>query len=227
MLPLKRFFTRRTLGYLLILCGGILLIYFGIRSVSSYREATYAREQGLLDGTADVSAIHGWMTMRYIAVAYAVPLEYLYAALEIPFDERDSNNTLGSLNRRYNLGAPETEGGTLPIIQTMRQAITDYRANPVATGLDDIRPWMSLSYIANSTGISTDDLLAALNLPENTTAEIENLPQRPLGNLSDQLSYPGGPRQLEEDLANFLGIEQRNHPNRPDRQEGNPHDTNQ
>ncbi|MEZ4619542.1 MAG: hypothetical protein R2867_29115 [Caldilineaceae bacterium] len=78
-----------------MLIGVWLMVFFGTRTLRAYREFGYAREQGLLDGTATVDAIQPWMTIRYIAVAYAVPEEYIYAKLGIPFDRRAEHEPLG------------------------------------------------------------------------------------------------------------------------------------
>ncbi len=84
------------------------------------------------------------------------------------------------------------------IIDKAKAAITEYRANPVATGLRDVRPWMSIRYIANSTGVSESEIFAAIGLP---TAGNEN---KPLDLLSQDMHYPGGPRALVDAVKNAL-----------------------
>ena len=45
--------------------------------------------------------------------------------------------------------ANQPKGEYPEIIDRVAQAITDYRADPVPTGLREIRPWMTLRYIAS------------------------------------------------------------------------------
>jgi hypothetical protein len=218
--------NRRAWAVLILLVGLWLMVFFGTRTLRAYREFEYARGQGLLNGTASVEAIQPWMTIRYIAVAYAVPEEYIYAKLNIPFDRRSERDPLRRLGRaRRGDGPPSaTENGTpVPntqverdaIINQMREIILAYRENPVAPGLRDIRPWMSLAYIANSTGVPIEHLLtevAATAQPIHATEaadhpdvgrphlrdelDTEENRYKPLELLSDDLHYPGGQEQL-------------------------------
>ena len=121
----------------------------------------------------------------------------LYSALAIPFERRNANQSLGELNRIYQLGL-SPNSTELVIIDRARAAIAEYRANPVATGLRDVRPWMSIHYIANSTGIPQSDIFAAVGLP---AAGNEN---KPLDLLSQEQHYPGGPRALADAIQKAL-----------------------
>lgn len=179
-----------------ILLGLLIAAFFGARAVRSFRELQYIRQQGLDQGSASVAAVRPWMTIRFIAVAYAVPEEYLYSALDIPFDRRNANRSLGDLNRDHQLG--HTPEGEPSILGAARDAISAYRANPVATGLRDVRPWMSVRYIANSSGVPEADIFAALGLPA------EGNQHKPLGMLADELKYPGGLRALTEAIQAAL-----------------------
>ena len=76
---LKTPYWRRILTFALILIGVGLILYFGTNSVRSFQRVRYVQEQGLETGEASVDAIRGWMNIRYIGVAYAVPEEYIYA----------------------------------------------------------------------------------------------------------------------------------------------------
>lgn len=192
--------TRLLLTIALIALGLGLTTYFGVRTVRSFREVQYIRDQGLDDGTASVEAARVWMTIRFIAVAYAVPEEYLYSALNIPFDRRNRDASLGQLNEQYNLGfVPNGDKPPRPVIEGLvQQAITAYRLNPVATGLRDVRPWMSIRYIANSTGVPEEQIFAALKLPQ------EGNQSKPLALLADEQRYPGGPRALEDAVTAAL-----------------------
>ena len=182
----------RWLTITLIVAGLALVIFFGARSVRSLREVLYLREQGFYDGTADVSAIRSWMTIRYISLAYAVPEEYVWEQLGLP-PAKDPDTTLMALNRQYNFGRP-TEGGRAPIEGLVQAIILEYRQNPVATGLDRIRPWMNMQYIANSTGVPVEELFAAVNIPAEDNAFV------PLDTLAREVDYAGGLRQLIETL---------------------------
>jgi hypothetical protein len=188
---------RLLLTIAVIVVGVAIAAFFGWRSVRSFRQLEYIRQQGLDSGAASVDAIRPWMTIRFIAVAYAVPEEYLYSALAIPFERRNANQSLGELNRIYQLGL-SPNSTELVIIDRARAAIAEYRANPVATGLRDVRPWMSIHYIANSTGIAQSDIFAAAGLP---AAGNEN---KPLDLLSQEQHYPGGPRALADAIQKAL-----------------------
>ena len=155
--------NRKIMGIALILLGLVVVAFFGIRAVRSFKTLQYIREQGLDRGAASVDAIRPWMTIRYVSVAYGVPEEYIFAELEIPFDRRSSDDLLGRLNRAYQLGK-SAQGEYPAIIDKVGAAILAYQANPVATGLDDIRPWMTIRYIANSTGVPEAYLLEQLEI---------------------------------------------------------------
>jgi hypothetical protein len=188
---------RRAALIVMIMLGVGITIFFGTRAVRSFRDLQYIREQGLDRGTASVDAIRGWMTIRFIAVAYAVPEEYLYSELAIPFDRRNANSPLGKLNSDYHLG--DSSKGSYPaIIDKAQAAITSYRANPVVTGLRDVRPWMSVHYIANSTGVPADYIFAQLGLPAEGNAD------KPLDMLAGDLRYPDGPQALADAIQRVL-----------------------
>jgi hypothetical protein len=65
----------------LIVVGLGLIGFFGMRA---YRAYTRIRPAELAVGTTDVEALRGWMTLPYIARAYGVPEDSLFAALAIP-----------------------------------------------------------------------------------------------------------------------------------------------
>jgi hypothetical protein len=199
---LKSLTKLQILAIVLVVVGLFLVVHFGTRSYRSFREMQYIRAQGLDVGIADVEAIRPWMTIRFIAVAYAVPQEYLFAELGIPFEQRNSNDDLGHLNRKYDFGRPENEQEP-PILDRVRQAILQYRANPVATGLkEDVRPWMSVRYIANSTGIPEEYIFEQIGIP---AAGNEG---KPLDRLDHEFHF-GGRRDIveavREALAQYYG----------------------
>ena len=190
----NNFFQWRTFAIFLIIVGAVLVLLFGLRSIRSFREVQYIRAEGLDRGTARIEAIRGWMTIRYVGVAYAVPEEYIFAQLEIPYNRRNSNEILGRLNEEYGLG--QSLNGDYPlIIDRVAQAILDYRADPVPTGLRELRPWMTIRYIASSTGVPETTLFAAIGLDEGRAAEMD-ASVRPLDELGPELRLPGGPEEL-------------------------------
>lgn len=195
---IKTLSNRTVLAALFIIVGLVVTIFFGTRAFHSYRQIQYIREQGLDRGVASVDAIRGWMTIRYVSVAYAVPEEYIFDRLNIPYTERNSNDILGRLNRKYESEQPK-DGAEPVIVDKVAQAILDYRENPVATGLTDIRPWMTVRYIANSTGVPEDYLFQQLGLDAS-----HNHPMMPLHDLADVTHYEGGPRRLIETIETAL-----------------------
>jgi hypothetical protein len=66
---------------LLILIGLGLVLFFGLRTYRDYRRL---EERGLSPGVTDVEAIRGWMTLPYIAQAYGIPEDALFAGLGVP-----------------------------------------------------------------------------------------------------------------------------------------------
>lgn len=190
---------RRTLLIALLIAVGLAMtLFYGMRAVASFREMRYIRAMGLEQGDASAESLRPWMTLRFVAVAYAVPEEYLYAQLGIPFERRNANRSLGDLNRDYGLGQ-STIGPYPLIIDKAKNAILEYRLNPVATGLhEDVRPWMSVRYVSNSTGVPADYLFAQIGVPA------EGNQNKPLEMISDQLKLPGGPRALAEAVQRAL-----------------------
>jgi len=179
------------LALVLVVVGLGLTIYFGLRSFRSFKQLQYIQQQELFTATASPDAIRPWMTVRFVATAYAVPQEYLFDALDIPFDRRDGNDALYHLNQEFEFG--RSAYGEYPaIIDTVRQAIGQYRENPVPTGLgDDVRPWMSIQYIANSTGIPPDYIFKQIGLPMTGNE------YKPLRLLDEEFDY-GGRQKLVE-----------------------------
>jgi hypothetical protein len=189
--------TRLLLTIGVIAIGLAIAGFFGIRTVTSARQFQYIRQQGLDRGTASVDAIRPWMTVRFIAVAYAVPEEYIYSALEIPFDRRRPDNSLGEINKEFQMGN-SPNSNELVIIDKAKAAITAYRKNPVATGLHDVRPWMSIRYIANSSGVPEQAIFDAIGIPATGNED------KPLDLLSKEQHYPGGPKAFADAVTAVL-----------------------
>jgi hypothetical protein len=129
------------------------------------------------------------MTIRYIAVAYAVPQKYLFDATGIQPKNENSMIALNRLNGHMGLGQAD---GKPVLINTVREAILAYRANPVATGLIErkVSDWMNVQYIANCTGIPAETIFQTIGVPMDGNAYL------PLGYLSDSVNFAGGPKAL-------------------------------
>ena len=190
---------RRWLTAVFIVGGLALIIVYGVRTYFSFRQMQYVQAQGLEDGTASLDAIRPWMTMSYIAVAYAVPEEYIYSQLDIPFERRNRRESIRDLNRQYRLGRNEEEH-TLQIEIAIREAIEAYRENPVTVHLKDIRDWMTIRYISASTGISERYLFAAIDIPQEDSNEFKEL--RRLAREYQVRGRDTLERAVEEALAN-------------------------
>ena len=168
---------------ILLIAGLGLVVFFGVRSVRSFRQLQYIQEQGLFTATSSPDAVRSWMNIRFVATAYAIPEEYLFAELDLPLELRRSDDSLAQLNRVLQLGRSD-QGDYPAIIDKVRDAIERYRKNPVSPGLEgDVRPWMSIQYIANSTGIPMEYIFEEIGLP------MAGNEYKPLGQLSDEFRY--------------------------------------
>ena len=176
---------QKALAVLLVGGGLLMLILFGGRFG---RNMLQFRTQGLRPGVSAVEDIRPWMTFEYVAVAYGVPTPYLADALNLADTPENRDTPLGRLAREQRIDGAE-------FITLTQKAITAYQANPVATGLNEIRPWMTLDYIANAVGIPVTYLLDELGLPANRDMEY-----RPLRNLGREIREP----ELENRLRAIL-----------------------
>ncbi len=186
---------------IILICVGLMaVVRYGIGTFYAFREMQYARQNNFGEGNLDPSLLRPWMNMQYVAVAYAVPQEFLFAELGIPFERRNSRISLDDLNEMFNFGRAQAEPPKPLILERLAEAIENYRANPVPTGLegDGIRPWMSIQYIANSTGIPVETIFKEINLEQDGNAFI------PLEYLVDEVKYPGGPRALFENIQRVI-----------------------
>ena len=103
----------------LIIIGLGLIGFFGMRA---YRAYTRFRPAELVVATTDVEAMRGWMTVPYIARAYGVPEEALFAALAIPKEG----------NRRLSVKQLVAKYGRDPLAtrQAIQQVILRERRTP-------------------------------------------------------------------------------------------------
>jgi hypothetical protein len=104
----------------LLVLGLALTVVFGGRALHNYQRLQLQKNP---PGMVDVEAIRGWMTLPYIAQAYDVPEDELFAALAIP-SEGNRNMPLRRLVERYGLDPALTR-------QQIQQAIL--RLRPPAT----------------------------------------------------------------------------------------------
>ena len=177
------------LAVLLIFIGVVIMIPRGIGLFSFSKEALYAAEHDFAAGNLSPNLLRPWMSIRYIAVAYAVPQKYLYDALGIRPKKETSMIAINRLNRQAGRGKAN---GNPELMGAIREAIVAYRANPVATGLIEqrVEDWMTVQYIANSAGIPAETIFQETGIPLAGNA------YKPLGFLGNEVDYQGGPKAL-------------------------------
>ncbi|HJR81488.1 MAG TPA: hypothetical protein VJ821_15560 [Anaerolineales bacterium] len=95
----------RTLVFILIFIGGVIVGFFGLRTLRAFREfgdpplpAAAATEAVQIE--TDVNLIRQWMTIPFISKTYDVPQNVLFDALGIP-PNRNREKSLRRLNREY------------------------------------------------------------------------------------------------------------------------------
>jgi hypothetical protein len=188
------------LAVALIVIGLTIMIPKAMGMVDFYKEASYAAKHDFASGNLSPDLIRPWMSLRYIAVAYAVPQLYLYDAADITPRKETSMIALDRLNQQMKLGQVD---GQPALMKTIREAILAYRTNPVVTGLleQHAEDWMTVQYISNSTGVPVEIIFAGIGLPSEGNAN------KPLGFLSNEMDYSGGPRALVAAVQNVLDIQ--------------------
>ena len=194
---LGRFTRIQWMALGLMLIGVALMAVKGAGLLNSAREARYAVENNFSAGDLDPALIRPWMNVRYISSAYAVPQKYLFEALGVTPGKETSLIALERLNKQHNLG----KNGEKPaILQKVVEAVNTYRANPVTTGLieREVEDWMTIQYVANSTGITAEELAASAGIP------LEGNLNKPIGVVADQTDYPGGAKALANALNEFV-----------------------
>ncbi len=195
---LKSLTKIQVLAIALILIGAGVMVTRGRGMMASSREVQYARNHNFAAGNLSPDLIRPWMSLRYIAVSYAIPQKYLYDAIGVQARPETSMLGVNRLNRQMGLGQTNGE----PVLTAkIRQAIIDYRAHPAPTGLleQQVEGWMSMQYIANSTGVAAETILQELHLP----ADANNL-NKPLDVTAGEVNYTGGPRQLVADVQAII-----------------------
>jgi len=182
---------------ILIIIGLAIMIPKGRGMLDFYKEVQYAKEHNFKAGNLSPDLLRPWMTIRYISVAYAVPQKYLFDAANIQPRKENSMIALNRLNSQMGLGVAN---GHPVLMDLIRAAIIKYRANPVVTGLIErkVTDWMSVQYIANSTGIPAETIFQDLGIPMDGNAYL------PLNALSTTVNYSGGPRKLVLDIQKIV-----------------------
>ncbi len=177
------------LAVALIVIGIAIMIPRTMGMLEFSKEARYAAEHDFAAGDLSPDLIRPWMSLRYIAVAYAVPQLYLYDAAGIQPRPETSMIALDRINRQMKLGQVD---GQPALMKTIQDAILAYRADPVVTGLleQHAEDWMTVQYISNSTGVPVETIFKGIGIPADNNAN------KPLGFLSDEMNYPGGARAL-------------------------------
>ncbi|MEI6290091.1 MAG: hypothetical protein WCP19_06630 [Chloroflexota bacterium] len=179
----------KILAVVLIIIGVGIMIFRGLGMFSFYQEVRYAELNNFKAGNLSTGLLRPWMTIRYISVAYAVPQKYLFDELMFTPNKENSMISLKRLNSQMNLGL---ENNKPVILKLVTNVINKYRENPVVTGLIEqkVTDWMSIQYIANSTGIPSETIFSELGIPKDGNAYM------PLGYLSDVVNFSGGPKSL-------------------------------
>lgn len=109
----------RTLIFILILMGGLIVGFFGVRTLHAFREfgrhrpppSPSAADAGQIE--TDVELIREWMTIPFISKMYHVPANVLFDTLGIPAN-KNREKSLKRLNKEY---FPQAEGIVLEKIK--------------------------------------------------------------------------------------------------------------
>ncbi len=181
----------------LIVFGLIFVFHFGAGLLRAYRSIEFARQHNFQKGNLDVDLLRPWMSIRTIAVAYAVPQPYLFDEIGIPMNPVNSELPVGRLNHKLGLGMKEGQPALLDVVG---QAILKYRQNPVPTGLMErgVRSWMSIQYISNSTGVPAEYIFKQIGIP------MEGHAFMPLERLLDEVEYEPGLRALVAQIQQIV-----------------------
>ena len=190
-------YTIPIVAIVLIVVGGFIAVRYTLRSISVYQEMEYARRNNFEGGNVDPALIRPWMNLRYVAVTYAVPQEYIFEQLGLGPRRESSMLPLDRLNDELRLGRVD---GQPVLISILGDIITRYREDPVATGMTErgVRPWMNMQYIANSTGIPVETFFEQLGIPLDDHAYM------PMDRLSEQVDYPGGPGKMMDEIRRVI-----------------------
>ena len=111
----------RTLVFVLIFIGGLIVGFFGLQTLRAFREfgghrpppppSVAEAEGGQID--IDVNLIREWMTIPFVSKTYHVPANVLFDALGVPAN-KNRGKSLKRLNKEY---FPRAEGVVLEKIK--------------------------------------------------------------------------------------------------------------
>lgn len=184
-----------------LILGGLAIMIpraLGMRSMG--REVRYAIENNFEAGNPSPDLIRPWMSIRYVAANYGVPQKYLMDAASIPVRKETSLLSIKRLNEQMGLGRVDDQP---ELIGTFKKAVLAYRADPVHPGLLErrVEDWMTVQYVANSTGISAEQIFAAIGISQAGNEFV------PLGVLSSRVKYSGGPKALTQAVGQAVGLQ--------------------
>jgi hypothetical protein len=108
----------------LIVIGLMIIAFFGLRTVSAFRQFHGHRPPPPFAAErieTDVELIRDWMTLPYISITYGLPPRLLYDTLGIP-PNKSEKKSLKQLNDEYFPGAPGF------VLETVKATILAYQA---------------------------------------------------------------------------------------------------
>jgi hypothetical protein len=181
----------------LIIVGLGVMLLKAVDMMGFYREVQFATEHNFQSGNPSPDLLRPWMTIRYISAAYALPQQYIFDTTHIQPRKETSLIAIERLNSQMGLGQVNGEPA---LLVSLRESIVAYRANPVHPGLIErqVEEWMTMQYLANSTGIPVETFFAEIGVPMDGNAFL------PLGYLSDVVHYSGGTNALLAALQNVV-----------------------
>lgn len=121
---------QRILTIGLIALGVLVVVFFGIRTVRSFK---HMHGDGPFDGKppaakqVDTTLIRDWMTIPYIAHTYGVPPDAIFKNLEIPLEKENGKKSLKELNDKF---YPNEPGVVLLQVQAAIQAFQKQEPPP-------------------------------------------------------------------------------------------------
>lgn len=92
---------QRILTITLIVIGVIVVLFFGMRAVRSFRKMRPPGPPRLGHIETDTELIRGWMTVPYVADSYGIPEPELYKGLGLEPSKELGRKNLADLNQEY------------------------------------------------------------------------------------------------------------------------------
>lgn len=139
----------RTLVFILIFIGGVIVGFFGLRTLRAFREfgeplLPPAAATEAVQIETDVNLIRQWMTIPFISKTYDVPQNVLFDALGIP-PNRNREKNLRRLNREYFPGQEgivleKIKAAVLAALADQPQQIQESPRSPIITATPSDAP---------------------------------------------------------------------------------------